>query len=742
MAGLIPGYEYDVFISYRQNDNKYDGWVTAFVHNLTLELKATSKDKISVYFDINPQDGLLETHTVGKSLEEKLKCLIFIPIISKTYCDKNSFAWQNEFCAFNKFVQEDKLGRDIRLSKGNFASRILPVRIHELDHEDRILVENELGGVLRSIDFIYKSAGVNRPLRANEDHPQDNINNTYYRDQINKVANAIAEIISTLKHESVLKNEEEISVLPDSKTDSGIDEKRPGLRNATNLGGIKFWIVSIGVIALLAIFLKFLYPVIKTGKTINELGFSEDRLSVAVMPFRNLTNDTTFNYLQLGIQNGIVTGLSYYPEDFKVRQFDLMRNVLKSENISDFSSITVSTGSTISKKLDADLFVIGDIYKTGEVIYINAQLVDSKTEEVLKSFKSGGVAGKINDAIETLPKLMRDYLVISKIQNGTTKDKRKLPYSSHYLSTSPEAYRCHILAFEAYYSLDYHLALKLDSQAVVIDSNYIGAIVSLGWANFTIGRYGEAKKLLLKAYNKRDKLPLIEQFSLDFQYASMFQSRTEQIKDMQQILKIEDKDPNYYLILAYIFVSQRRYEESISEFEKAQLIFKKWGSEPKNLFYFHYLITAYHKTGRYKKEKEAIKNAEIDFNKRNNQSKTADQYLKMAVIYADADLSAKAGEYFNKAISLDPGNPGLFGIYSAILIENNINVDKGLEAIDRAIELNPGNGNYLDTKGWGLYRQHKYDEALKLLEKAYQMIPSYEINAHIDSVKEAITKQN
>jgi tetratricopeptide (TPR) repeat protein len=114
----------------------------------------------------------------------------------------------------------------------------------------------------------------------------------------------------------------------------------------------------------------------------------------------------------------------------------------------------------------------------------------------------------------------------------------------------------------------------------------------------------------------------------------------------------------------------------------------------------------------------------------------------MAVIYADADLSAKAGEYFNKAISLDPGNPSLFGIYSAILIENNINVDKGLEAIDRAIELNPGNGNYLDTKGWGLYRQHKYDEALKLLEKAYQMIPSYEINAHIDSVKEAITKQN
>jgi tetratricopeptide (TPR) repeat protein len=741
MASLIPGYEYDVFISYRQNDNKYDGWVTAFVHNLTLELEATSKDRISVYFDINPQDGLLETHTVGKSLEEKLKCLIFIPIISKTYCDKSSFAWQQELCAFNRLAQNDKFGRDIKLSRGNFASRILPVKIHELEHEDRILIENELGGVLRSIDFIYKSAGVNRPLRANEDHPQDNINNTYYRDQINKVANAIAEIISALKHESVLRNDENISALSDSVTGAGKVEKKPKLRNATYWHGVKFWVISIGLITLLAIFLKFLYPVIKTKGTINELGFSGDRISVAVMPFHNLTNDSTLNYLRLGVQNGIVTGLSFYPEDFKVKQFDLVRNVLKSENISDFSSITVSSGSSVSKKLDADLFILGDIYKTGDVIYINAQLIDSKTEEIIKSFKVGGIVTKINDVIESIPKTIRDYLLITKIQKESTKNNRRPPYTLHYLSFSPDAYRCHILAFEAFYSLDYHLAIKLDSQAVAIDSNYVGAIVTLSWENFLMGKYEEAKKWLLKAYNKRNKLPLIEQFSMDFQYASMFQTPTEQIKYVQQILKMEDKDPYFYLILAYIFVSQRRYEESISEFEKAQEIFKKWGSEPNDLIYFHFLMTAYHKTGRYKKEKEVIKNAESDFIKRNNQSKTGGQYLKMAVIYADANLCAKADEYFDKAISLDPGNPYLFETYSAILIDNNINVDKGLEAIDRAIELNPGNGNYLDTKGWGFYRKGKYDEALVLLEKANQMVPSFDVRMHIDSVKAAMMKQ-
>ena len=81
MSGIIEGYTYDIFISYRQKDNKYDGWVTEFVDNLKRELDTTIKEEVSVYFDMNPHDGLLETHDVDASLKAKLRCLIFIPII-------------------------------------------------------------------------------------------------------------------------------------------------------------------------------------------------------------------------------------------------------------------------------------------------------------------------------------------------------------------------------------------------------------------------------------------------------------------------------------------------------------------------------------------------------------------------------------------------------------------------------------------------------------------------------------
>ena len=68
------------------------------------------------------------------------------------------------FVALIKWQRKISLEEISDLPGGNVASRILPVKIHDLDPEDKTLLENELGGVLRGIEFIYKSAGVNRPL--------------------------------------------------------------------------------------------------------------------------------------------------------------------------------------------------------------------------------------------------------------------------------------------------------------------------------------------------------------------------------------------------------------------------------------------------------------------------------------------------------------------------------------------------------------------------------------------------
>lgn len=199
MPSIISGFEYDIFVSYRHNDNKYDGWVTEFVEKLNQELDATLKDKLSIFFDKNPKEGLQETHHVDQSINTKIKSLIFIPIISQTYCDTNAFAWNQEFLVFKNESDKDRIGRTIKLQNGNFASRILPIKIHDIDVDDVKLLESELAGVLRSIDFIYRDAGVNRPLRPIDDELGAQGAKVLYRNQINKLANAIKEIVSGIK---------------------------------------------------------------------------------------------------------------------------------------------------------------------------------------------------------------------------------------------------------------------------------------------------------------------------------------------------------------------------------------------------------------------------------------------------------------------------------------------------------------------------------------------------------------
>jgi hypothetical protein len=56
MASLVPDYEFDIFISYRQKDNMGDKWISEIIEAFKTELEYTFKENISVYFDINSHD--------------------------------------------------------------------------------------------------------------------------------------------------------------------------------------------------------------------------------------------------------------------------------------------------------------------------------------------------------------------------------------------------------------------------------------------------------------------------------------------------------------------------------------------------------------------------------------------------------------------------------------------------------------------------------------------------------------
>jgi tetratricopeptide (TPR) repeat protein len=80
------------------------------------------------------------------------------------------------------------------------------------------------------------------------------------------------------------------------------------------------------------------------------------------------------------------------------------------------------------------------------------------------------------------------------------------------------------------------------------------------------------------------------------------------------------------------------------------------------------------------------------------------------------------------------------------LIVNGRNINEGLGLVDNALVLSPDNYNYLHTKGWGLYKQGKYQEALETLQKSWdlrreQAVYNHEAYLHLEEAKKAVAGQ-
>jgi tetratricopeptide (TPR) repeat protein len=766
MPSIISGYGYDIFISYRQKDNKGDKWVSKFTEALTTELGSTFKEEVGVYFDINTYDGLLETHDVDASLKEKIRCLIFIPIISRTYCDPRSFAWEQEFKTFIDQASNDQYGLKVKLASGNVASRVLPIQIHELDSEDKSLIEKELGGPLRAIEFIYREPGVNKPLTAEDDHKK-NLNNTKYIIQVNKVANAIDDIIRGMKsiQSSSAQDKTRQGGLPDDnyKEEKLADKKKKIAPNKLR------WISGVAGLTILIILFLFAWPKIFKRNTLDKLRSSGERISVVVMPFRNITNDSTLNIWQDGIQFNLIASLSN-STDLKVRQTESINNLLQSKGFANYALITTSVASAVSKNLDANVFIYGDLNEVGGVIRISAQLIDSKTEEVFKSFQLDGEVKNIMAVTDSLATLIKNFLLISSLKKEISAEFQTL------MPNSVEAYQSFILGYKAYFKGENLSAIKLFSQSLKIDSNFVYAYfwLSLSYANQ--GLFDQAHKLCLKVYDKKEQLPFELKIWANWLYARYHEkSMNEELKYAKQLLEINDRIPLTHWTVGLPYYQMNQYDKAIPEFETTLEIYKNWGTKPLNSNFYEVLIIAYHETGKYKKEKELIKKASADFpndlsiirrqiilsfsegdtlaanqfiNKylsihKSNLTSDMDIMDNMGAIYYSAGMLDKAETNFREALSMDPGNTARINELAYFLIDKDRSLTEGLELIEKALKMNPDNYIYLNTKGWGLFKMDKYEEALKFLEKSDSLKPVYDhlLFLHIQDVRKAIASK-
>jgi len=575
MPSLIEGYSYDIFISYRQKDNKGDMWVSEFVKALKTELESTFKEEISVYFDINPHDGLLETHDVDESLKEKLKCLVFIPIISRTYCDPKSFAWEHEFKAFVEQAGKDQYGLKVKLPNGNVESRVLPIQIHDLKADDKTLVENVLGGFLRPIEFIYTEPGVNRPLTV-KDSEEKNINKTNYRNQINKVANAIDEIITSLKQYRPKQEEVTQEQIESEPVPVPVPVPVPQKSNKTPI-----IITSVIALALIILGILFIPKLFKPAKEIEK--------SVAVLPFRNESTDQENSAFINGLMEKTLNNLQLIKD----------LRVISRTSVEQYRDQTKSIPD-IAKELGVNYIVEGSAQKYGDAFSLSVQLIKAdKREDHLwgKSFEQE--IKEVDDILKIQSEIAQ--AIANELEAFITPEEQEL--IDKIPTTNLTAYDLHLQAQDYYYknifTKDRSYLDKVSQLAYIsldMDPEFALAYYWIGMSSLSERYlYGYTRAFFLDTalfyFNKAVELDptLSDAYANRGVYYFEKGRKQKAIDDLEEAISISPNNSVGYTWLGSTYFQYRDYINALINLRKAEKLERS--DENLATIYYYYLGT-------------------------------------------------------------------------------------------------------------------------------------------------------
>ncbi len=550
------------------------------------------------------------------------------------------------------------------------------------------------------------------------------------------------------------------------ETELPLEPKRRKLR-----AGDVIIVVLIVVVGILA------YPKIFINDKFEDVRDADGRISIAVMPFENLTGDTTLNWFQRGISTLIINGLGNSSE-LAVRDDHTVYEVIESMNQVYTAVISQSQAREVAKKVRAETYISGSFQGREGTYWILANFIDTESGEIICTDKIEGdlKSSEYLDLANSLCNRIKDYLEIQVLKQNVDYDFREA------YTESAEAYRYFIEGMNSILTLDYESAIESLKKALEIDSTFALAsfYIAYAYAFDVIYDYQPEQRniWIQKAYMTKDRLQSEYQLWLDMWYAMFISKNLQEIATYCSLLEefeIESRLYWFNLGVMYSYLLQQ-YDKGIKAFEKVEEINLERGGDWKYVNYYYLYGSALHNAGKHEKEKEISEIgaklfpgwARITMNQAicalwRGDTIEANLYLResksicikfgfskswiensLGSIYQEANIIDQAEVHFRNAYKLNPQNIDAISSLANLLIDNDINVDAGMELIQKGLEIDPDDPKFLQGKGWGFYKQGKFEEAEKLLKMAKEksLEFNYDLYQKIQEVEQILASQN
>ncbi|SJM29563.1 tetratricopeptide repeat protein [Mesorhizobium delmotii] len=98
-------------------------------------------------------------------------------------------------------------------------------------------------------------------------------------------------------------------------------------------------------------------------------------------------------------------------------------------------------------------------------------------------------------------------------------------------------------------------------------------------------------------------------------------------------------------------------------------------------------------------------------------------FYQRGIAYERLKEWPKAEPNFRKALELFPDQPQVLNYLGYSWVDMNVNLEEGLQMIQKAVDLRPSDGYIVDSLGWAYFRMGRFEDAVREMERAVSLKP-------------------